>query len=196
MGQRQVVIYNLFRFWPNILGGYYIRRKLFPSYHRPVRVDKGVRVLYDYVWGYNVPHFQFGKNVELWESCVLSGNIRIGDNSKVGAHAVLWGTGKLDPMIDIGEWCMIGPQSIILARSHEYSKTDMPMFLQGPREPKRPVKIGDDVWIGIRAIILPEVKIGDGAVIGAGAVVTSDIPSYAIAAGVPAKVIGWRKENQ
>lgn len=57
---------------------------------------------------------------------------------------------------------------------------------------KPPAEIGNDVWIGERAIIMAGVKVGNGAVIGAGAIVTKDIPPYAIAAGVPAKVIRYR----
>jgi len=56
----------------------------------------------------------------------------------------------------------------------------------------KPCKIGHDVWIGANAIVLRGVKIDPGAVIGAGAVVTRDIPEYAIAVGVPARVIGFR----
>lgn len=56
----------------------------------------------------------------------------------------------------------------------------------------KPVKIGNDVWIGVRAVILGGVQIGDGAVIGAGAVVTKDVPDFAIVAGVPAKIIRYR----
>jgi len=55
-----------------------------------------------------------------------------------------------------------------------------------------PIVIGHDVWVGAYAVILPGVKIGNGAVIGAGAVVTKDVPDYAIAVGVPAKVINYR----
>ena len=54
------------------------------------------------------------------------------------------------------------------------------------------VIIGSDVWVGINAIILPGVKVGDGAIIGAGAVVTHDVPAYAIVAGVPAKILRYR----
>lgn len=57
---------------------------------------------------------------------------------------------------------------------------------------KGDIIIGDDVWIGERATVLSGVKIGQGAVIAAGAVVTKDIPPYAIAAGVPAKVVKFR----
>lgn len=57
-------------------------------------------------------------------------------------------------------------------------------------------KIGNDVWIGQNAVIMAGVNIGDGAVIGAGAVVTKDIPDYAIAVGVPAKVIKYRYDEE
>ena len=55
--------------------------------------------------------------------------------------------------------------------------------------PSRPIIVGDNVWIGTRAIILPGVTIGDGAVIGAGAVVTKDVPARSVAAGNPARIL-------
>ena len=58
---------------------------------------------------------------------------------------------------------------------------------------EKPVIIGNDVWIGDRVTILPGVRIGDGCIVGAGAVVTHDIPAFAIAAGNPAKVVRYRK---
>ena len=67
------------------------------------------------------------------------------------------------------------------------------MRLQGFSNVK-PVVIGDDVWLGRRAIILPGVCIGNGSIIGAGAVVTKDIPPFSVAVGVPAKVIKDRKQ--
>jgi len=56
-------------------------------------------------------------------------------------------------------------------------------------------QIGNDVWIGARAIVLDGISIGDGAVIAAGAVVTKDVPPYAIVGGVPAKLIRYRFED-
>lgn len=59
----------------------------------------------------------------------------------------------------------------------------------------RPVEIGNDVWIGANVIILPGVKIGNGAIIAAGAVVSKDVPAYSIVGGVPAKIIKYRFEK-
>ncbi len=77
------------------------------------------------------------------------------------------------------------------------------MIITATHDPKdyqkiiaKPVTIGKNVWITSRCIILPGVTIGEGAVVGAGAVVTKDVPPYAIAGGVPAKVIGERKNKQ
>ena len=66
------------------------------------------------------------------------------------------------------------------------------MRLQGDSVSKT-VIIGDDVWIGARVIILKGVYVGKGAVIAAGAILTKDVPEYAIVGGVPAKVIKYRE---
>jgi maltose O-acetyltransferase len=67
------------------------------------------------------------------------------------------------------------------------------MRLQGIKK-AQPVSIEDDVWIGARVIILPGVRIGQGSIIGAGAVVAKNIPSYSICVGNPARIIRSRKE--
>ena len=99
--------------------------------------------------------------------------------------------GSVHGPLRIGENVMMGPDVTILSQTHNIERTDIPMGKQGMREAE--VIIGNDVWIGMRSIIMPGVKIGDGAVIGAGAVVTKDVPDYAIVGGVPARIIKYRK---
>ena len=67
---------------------------------------------------------------------------------------------------------------------------DRPEWVSHLREGK--VRIGNDVWIGSRALLLPGVQVGDGAIVAAGAVVTRSVPDYAVAAGVPARVVRYR----
>ena len=57
----------------------------------------------------------------------------------------------------------------------------------------KPVHIGNDVWLGSRVTILPGVNIGNGCIIGASAVVTKDVPDYAVVGGNPAKILKYRK---
>ena len=89
---------------------------------------------------------------------------------------------------------MMGTDVTIITRNHRFDRTDIPMMEQGFEE-ERPVYIGNDVWIGDRALILPGVHIGDGSIIAAGAVVTKDVPPYSIVAGVPARKIRDRFEK-
>lgn len=95
----------------------------------------------------------------------------------------------------IGRDVMLGPEVIILSGGHEFSRIDVPMRHQGAVE-RRPVVVGDDVWIGTRAIILPGVRIGSHSIIGAGSVVTKDVPPWAIVGGNPARLIRFRIEGK
>jgi acetyltransferase-like isoleucine patch superfamily enzyme len=93
----------------------------------------------------------------------------------------------------IGASSMVGIQAILLTSSHCFERTDVPMRDQGMRY--APVRIGEDVWIGARAVILSGVTIGRGSIIAAGAVVTKDIEPFGIVAGVPAQVLRSRIES-
>jgi maltose O-acetyltransferase len=74
---------------------------------------------------------------------------------------------------------------------HEFSRTDIPMSLQGYREEKT-VTIGDDVWLGRNVIVMPGVTIGKGAIVAASAVVTKDVGEFDIVGGIPASIISSR----
>jgi len=94
-------------------------------------------------------------------------------------------------MATIGKDVRMGPDVILQSGDHVFSERDKPIRLQGYTEP-RPIVIEDDVYIGARVIILPGRKIGRGAVIGSGAVVTKDVPEYAVVAGNPARIVKYR----
>lgn len=95
----------------------------------------------------------------------------------------------------IGDGTLIAQYVSIIATNHSLAMgtwmRDQPWDMA-----KRTVFIGEDVWIGAGAVILPGVNIGNGAVIGANAVVTRDVPDLAIAAGVPARVVGSRRDGR
>lgn len=93
--------------------------------------------------------------------------------------------------LKIGNNVMMGPDVTILTHTHNIERTDIPMGRQGATV--KEVSVGNDVWIGMRSIIMPGVRIGNGVVIGAGAVVTKDVPDFAIVGGVPARIIRYRK---
>ena len=128
-------------------------------------------------------------NIEKGASFGNGSKIELGDNSGIGINCMIIGP------VMIGKDVMMASEVIILTANHTFDRLDIPMRLQGARDVK-PVRIGDDVWIGMRSIILPGVQIGRGAVIGAGAVVTKDVPEYAVVGGNPAKVIKFRNENK
>lgn len=124
----------------------------------------------------------FGKNVNIERNAYFTPLLEIGDNSGVGINCEIYGPVK------IGNNVMMGPEVVIYTNGHAHERTDIPMVEQGSSE-VLPVVIGDDVWIGRRAMIMPGVKIGNGVIIGAGAVVTKDVPDFVIVGGVPAKIV-------
>lgn len=90
-----------------------------------------------------------------------------------------------DSYIKIGENCDIAPQCMFMCTSHKIGVPDR----RAGDLTHNGIEIGDGCWLGARVLVLPGVKVGNGSIIGAGSVVTKDIESNVIAAGVPAKVI-------
>lgn len=88
---------------------------------------------------------------------------------------------------------LMGEGVLFQGGGHKFDNPDVPIGADGNIQ-DTPIEIGEDVWIGARAIVLPGCKrIGDHSIIGAGAVVTKDVPGYAIVGGNPAKIIRMRK---
>jgi acetyltransferase-like isoleucine patch superfamily enzyme len=114
--------------------------------------------------------------------------IKIGQRTAINEFNNLRASGG---EIVIGNDCLIAEYVSIIATNYSTARgTPMREQMTDPRRTR--VQIGDDVWIGTHAVILPGAVIGTGSVIGAGAVVTAQIPNYAVAVGVPAKVMRSR----
>jgi maltose O-acetyltransferase len=116
-----------------------------------------------------------------------------GKDIEVGAEV---GFGKnfqcRNTKLKAGNYLMMGEDVLFQGGSHRFDRTDIPMGHQGTTG-KTELIIDDDVWIGARVIVLAGCRhIGMGAIIGAGAVVTKDIPDYAVVGGNPAKIIRFR----
>lgn len=135
-------------------------------------------------------NIHLGNGIYIGHQTILKGYYKnqmcIGDHSWIGQQCFLHSAGG----ISIGKHVGIGPGVRIISSQHLDKGRDTPLLFS--EISFAPVRIGDDADLGIGACILPGVSIGKGALIGAGAVVSRDIPDYAVAAGVPAKVIRMR----
>jgi acetyltransferase-like isoleucine patch superfamily enzyme len=95
------------------------------------------------------------------------------------------------PRVTLGRYTMIAPGVVIIGGDHRIDVAGTPIIFSG--RPDMPATtVGDDAWVGFRAIVMAGVHIGRGAIIAAGAVVTKDVPAYEIHGGVPARKIGER----
>src|SRR3989344_1667641 len=135
---------------------------------------------------YRISGMKIGKGsiVHMWARFFNPAGITIGDDTIIGDHAFLDGRAPLK----IGNHVDIASHVLIYNSEHDVNSEGF-----DPRE--EPVEIGDYVFIGPRAIILPGVKIGKGAVVAAGAVVTKNVAPFEIVGGVPAKKIGERQSK-
>lgn len=124
-------------------------------------------------------------------------HISVGDHVYIGAGAFM--LAQLSH-IYIGNDTAIGPHVTIIGGDHRFDIVGKPInsYTQADKKPEndRDVVIGDDVWIGAGATILKGVTVARGSIVAAGAVVTKDTQPYSIVGGVPARIIGWRFDEQ
>ena len=150
---------------------------------------------------------RFGPDVSLEAPCTISAACNLKSHVSIGAFTVLTSSRSEGYIgnVDIGRYCSIAygvnigmfehPVDWLSTTTRQY----LPSHVHGAKpvhlrnfDPSPRTVIGNDVWIGVGATLIDGVKIGDGAIIAAGAVVTKDVPPYAIVGGVPAKIIRYR----
>lgn len=128
--------------------------------------------------------FSIGRHSVVESFCCVNnavGDVIIGDHTRIGIHNTVIGP------VTIGSHVNLAQGITVTALNHNFEETGKRIDQQGVST--NPVVIGDDVWIGANAVILPGVTIGNHCVIAAGAVVTKDVPPHSLVAGVPAKII-------
>ena len=151
-------------------------------------IDDGV-VIYGHPHGGRVV---LGPRVHVYRGTIIEvghgGSVVIGEATHVQSNCNLKG---FVSDLRIGSQVQIAPQCAFSPYEHNFDDLSLPIRAQGLRS-RGPIVIEDDAWLGVGVRVLEGVTIGRGAIVGAGAVVTQDIPPYAIAVGVPARVIGYR----
>lgn len=167
-------------------------------HHRRLRIGRHVLIgdhTIIYQAGSGGGPIELGDRATLYADVLLEtgrqGSIRIGAGSRLHrrSHLIAY-----KEAIIIGKDVGISQNCSLYSYNHGVAP-DRPISEQ-PLESKGPIVIEDHVWLGVGVTVLDGVRIGTGAVIGAGAVVTQDIPANAIAAGVPARVIGMRGASE
>ena len=161
------------RWYVRLLAPLYQHRGKHSVIHRSVRMD-------------TPPYRQFrlgAYSVVESFACINNavGDVIIGDYTRIGLHNTIIGP------VTIGSHVNLAQGITVTALNHNFEDTNQHIDEQGIST--TPVSIGDDVWIGANAVILPGVHVGNHCVIAAGAVVTKDVPAHSLVAGVPAKII-------
>lgn len=133
--------------------------------------------------------FALGRRSVVESFCCINnavGDIIIGDNTRIGLHTTVIGP------VEIGSNVNLAQGIVVTALNHNFTDCTKRIDEQGVSTAK--ITIGNDVWIGANATILPGVTIGNHSVVAASAVVTKDVPPYSLVGGVPAKILKKLKE--
>ena len=177
---------------------YYMQKLIGRILDRPI-IPEGKTIGYSIICSEKF-NTEIGRYSEIRPPYFLRG-VKLGDYSYIAKNCSI-------SRCSIGKFCSIGPNFCCGLGIHPITGiSTAPMFYsvakqngitlckENKAEESKQTSIGNDVFIGANVTVLDGVAIGDGAVIGAGAVVTKDIPPYAVAVGVPAKVVKYRFDD-
>lgn len=133
-----------------------------------------------------------GPGLEIAPNAILSNaeNIFAGARLHLGAHSAVWAGPSARGRIVFGNDVTVGPRVFMTAANYRFND-GAPVRSNAMKEAE--ITIGDDVWLGAGAIVLPGARIGAGAIVGAAAVVRGEVPPHAIVVGNPAQVVGHRR---
>jgi acetyltransferase-like isoleucine patch superfamily enzyme len=120
-------------------------------------------------------------------------NLSLGDDVFIGPRCFI---AIPSVTLTVGDDTVIGPELCVMGGDHRFDLAGTLYRDTHTRGINEHIMIGCNVWIGARVTVLKGVRIGDGSIIGAGSVVTRDVPSHAIVAGVPARFVRWRFEGE
>lgn len=171
-----------------------------------MNIKKKLWLMVYYMIAYNLPNYQFPMGrlfnkfriivlrriLPLGDNCRIMRRVYIGngDNISIGKNCRINENVRLDN-VRIGNHVLIARDCVILGKMHEFSQTDIPVELQKGHKDYTTI-IEDDVWFGLRVVIMPGLIIRTGTIIGAGAILTKDTEAFGIYGGVPAKLIKKR----
>lgn len=128
-----------------------------------------------------------GKDVKIESGALISPKVEIGNRSQIGENA------RIRSNVFMGDDILMAPNVQLISANHNFDRLDIPIVDQGFTQGK--IVIKDDVWIGTNVLVMPNVTINSHAIIAAGSVVTKDVPVNAIVAGIPARIIKYRKKD-
>lgn len=132
-----------------------------------------------------------GNGVFIGRNTILScknGDIVIGDRANIGFNCEVFSASK----VRLGKDVLMAAYTYLVGGDHLYDRTDIPVLQQG--RTARGIDVGDGTWLGTHVVVTDGSSIGRDAIIGAGAVVVGEIPEFAIATGIPAKVTRDRRD--
>lgn len=135
---------------------------------------------------------EFGENVTIMRTTLGASNVydkpvlKIGNNTTVGYGTII----SVAQEVFIGDDTLIGPQCLIMDNDdHPINPSERRARMSVKKEDVKPVKIGNNVWLGTRVIVLRGVSIGDNSIVGSSSVVSKDVPPNCIVTGFPARVV-------